>query len=65
MSELILIIGTALFGVLLIGTGARFSWSGSEIVEFISYCFIGLGFGVVFYASVWVLRWLLLGGLVS
>lgn len=65
MIELIFIISTALFGLLLVGIGSKLSWSANEIVELSSYCFIGLGCGVIFYALIWIVRWLLLGGLVT
>lgn len=65
MIELIFIINTALLGALLIGIGSKLWWSSNEILDTISYGFYGLGTGVVFYAVLWFIRWLLLGGLVS
>lgn len=65
MIELIFIIITALFGLLLIGIGSKISWSSNNTIEAISYGFLGIGCGVVFYALVWLTRWLLLGGLLK
>lgn len=63
MIELIFIICTALFGALLIGIGSKMNWSSNDIINTISYGFFGIGVGVVFYALMWGIRWLLLGGL--
>lgn len=63
MIELVFIISTALFGALLIGIGSKMNWSSNDIINTISYGFFGIGGGVVFYAFIWLIRWILLGRL--